>query len=69
MNAYVEKNALRYIVQDQPATIVATLPHSLSQEFPNLPGALTAHPAVSITTSLSAPELKKFVPSGCYEVT
>ena len=48
MNAYVEKNALRYIVQDQPATIVATLPHSLSQEFPNLLGALTAHPAVSI---------------------
>lgn len=42
------KNALRHIVQDQPATIVATLPHSLSQEFPNLSGALTAHPAVSI---------------------
>ena len=34
------KIALRYIVQDQPATIVATLPHSLSQEFPNLSGHL-----------------------------
>ena len=58
MNAYVEKNALRYIVQDQPATIVATLPHSLSQEFPNLSGALTAHPAVSITTA-AAEKCKK----------
>ena len=44
------KNALRYKVQDQPATIV-TFPHSLSQEFPDLSGALTALTAVSITTA------------------
>lgn len=52
------KNALRYIVQDQPVNIVATLLHSLSQEFPNLPGALTADPAVSITTA-AAEKCKK----------
>lgn len=34
------KKCTEYIVQDQPATIVATLPHSLSQEFPNLSGHL-----------------------------
>ena len=52
------KNALRHIVQDQPATIVATLPHSLSQGFPNFSGALTAHPAVSITKA-AAEKCKK----------
>lgn len=54
MNTCVEKCTERYsddIVQDHPANIAATLPHSLSQEFPNLSGALTAHPAVPITTA------------------
>lgn len=56
------KNALRHIVQDQPAGIVATLPHSLSQEFPNLSGALTAHPAVSILQQLQR-SVKSFLRS------
>ena len=49
------------MLEDQPATIDSTLPHSLSQEFP-ISGALTAHPAVSILQQLQR-RVKSFLRS------